>query len=1220
MAVFTAAAGWLVSTAISSTFAATVGGKILTSVVAAGLGAATNSIINGGRGAGANTGAGSQPTTPAGNRLQLPPGMDNRIPVVYGTVYKGGNIVDAQISNENKTMTYVIALSEKTQTGTFSIDKVYWNDKELTINSSGVVQSATDRDGNVDTDLADKVRVYAWAGSSGSADAILGGSNNAYSIVPGWDSNDNMTDLVFAVVQIDYDAEKGITGIPNLTFKMTNTLNNPGNVLYDYMTSTRYGAGIAASEIDATSITTTLTNYSNTSVSYNDYQSGTQTRNLYEINGLIDTGATVQENMDQILFSCNSWLVYDFIQGKWKVNINKAETTTNAFVFNDDNIVSEINLTTTPLSGLYNKAEARFYNTDNEDQKDFVSIEISAALRNDLEPDNTLTLDYKLVNSNIQAEILATQELKQIRDDLVVSFVADYSALQLQAGEVVKITNSVFGWTDKLYRIIRVKEITNNDGGIFTEITAIEYNADVYNIAQNITQYTPASNSDIPLYTRLTTPNAPKLSGYSYNSDSPFFTMSMTIPGNNPPSEVEWYVSEDNTNFTRYSSKRKNYSANSTETMDFRGFDTGVYYVKVRTIRQGGYVSDYSDSKVVVWQPDSYINTSKGLALTFGVDTPVLETFPNAITIQQTSGGANDFTNYEYYLYIQVRIGLEKVNLSTATTDNLMANNSWRVADITADNITLGSPTNDTTDEYVKYEITGLTASTGIVRPTVRYKDGSGDVFSLPAYNIIVNSRPYNYDAPDGKLVKLLATNKAFRTSGQTTTPSNIYLELANSGIDDTLSGVVWKAYNDSGSNITSSLTGSGISRTMPSSMITGNQYVDILVYGDVDDETYTDSVRIYHMDSDTYNDNSFYTGTIQLSDEMILVPYASTGGDLENEEWQLPPQAYRSFARLVDYSSGDITNNGAFDIQYQTNTAVDYYRDGLTLNKEDLFGEIKATEYFNLTKDIGWAQVSGTSQNASGTKGIFYIKSRNGVGTTQGANPANIEEVVINTAYPAFWTTSISSPTSASGPREVMLLAQMMNQNVLTTLSATYTWTYKSETDTQYSSTYRTGPVLLLDRDEYDTLLNQNDDYIDFKIVVDDENQPQTYESVYRVFKYNPSSGYLLNIDNQYLNIPADSSGTIQSGHDWTLISRPVSFWNGTGTMNLNNGSGTQGTFSIVSQTGISGASIDNFTGTITFSSSTTMSAATATVVIRFTSGQDTYDATLTVRKQTQS
>jgi hypothetical protein len=1115
-------------------------------------------------------------------------------------------------------MTYVLALSEKTQTGTFSIDTVFWNDKELTINSSGVVQSATDRDGNVDTDYKDKIRVYAWAGNSSSSNAILGGSNNAYNIVPGWNSNDNMTDLVFAVIQIDFDAEKGLTGLPNVVFKMTNTLNNPGDVLYDYMTSTRYGAGIAANEIDTSTITTDLKNYSNTSITYVDYLSTSQTRNLYEINGIVDTGANVQANLDQILFSCNSWLIYDFLQGKWKVNINKAETTSNAFVFDDDNIISEITLTTTPLSALYNKAEARFYNTDNEDQKDFVSIEISASLRNDLEPDNTLTLDYKLVNNNMQAELLAQQELKQVRDDLVVSFVADYSAIQLQAGAVVKITNSVYGWTEKLYRIIRVKESTDNNGGVYTEITALEYNADVYNHAQDIAQYTPASNTDIPVYTRLTTPNAPKLSGYSYNSDSPFFKMSMTIPGDNPPSEVEWYVSEDNTNFTRYSSKRKNYTRNTIETMDFRGFDTGVYYVKVRTIRQGGYVSAYSDSKVVVWQPDSYINTSKGLALTFGVNTPVLETFPNAITIQQTSQGANDFTNYEYYLYIQVRIGLEKINLSTATTDSLMSNNTWRVADITEDNITLGSPVNDTADEYVKYEITGLSESTGIVRPTVRYKDSAGDIFSLPAYNIIVNSRPYNYDAPDGKLIKLLATNKAFRTQQQSTTPSNIRLELANSGMEDAITAT-WKAYNDSGSDITNSLTGSGLSRTMSSSMITGNQYVDVLVYGDVDDETYTDSVRIYHMDDDTFNDQSFYTGTIQLSDEMILVPYASTGGDLENEEWQLPPQAFRSFARLVDYNYGDISNGGAFDIQYQSHTAANSYQTGIVLNKEDLFGEIKASEYFNLSKDIGWAQITGASANAAGTKSVFYVKSRNGVGTTQGANPNNIEEVVINTAYPAFWTTSINGPTSASGPREVMLLAQAQNLNTIPA-NATYTWTYKSETDQQYSGTYRTGPVLILDRDEYDTILNQNDDYIDFQVVVDDDNQPQTYDSVYRVFKWD-TTGFIVNIDNQYLNIPADSGGTIDSGHDWTLISRPVSLYNTTSnTMDFNDGSGTLGTFSIVSQTGISGASIDTLTGTITFSSSTTMSAATATVVIRFTSGNNTYDATLTVRKQTQS
>jgi hypothetical protein len=38
--------------------------------------------------------------------------------------------------------------------------------------------------------------------------------------------------------------DKGITGLPNMRFHVTNSMTLPGDCLLDYMTSTRYGAGI----------------------------------------------------------------------------------------------------------------------------------------------------------------------------------------------------------------------------------------------------------------------------------------------------------------------------------------------------------------------------------------------------------------------------------------------------------------------------------------------------------------------------------------------------------------------------------------------------------------------------------------------------------------------------------------------------------------------------------------------------------------------------------------------------------------------------------------------------------------------------------------------------------------------------------------------------------------------------------------------------------------
>lgn len=200
-----------------------------------------------------------------GVRLQVPSSVDEKVPVLYGHAFFGGIITEAVMSNTNKTMTYVLTLSERTGTllstgfvgaSQYTFDNIYWDDKRITFRADGVtVDYTTDRDGNVDTNVSGLARIYCYAGSSVEPINVSGysaiGLPPAYGVVPGWTSDHTMDDLIFAVVSIDYNRDKGITGIPTITFSLTNSLTMPGDVLADYMTNTRYGAGIPLQDIFA---------------------------------------------------------------------------------------------------------------------------------------------------------------------------------------------------------------------------------------------------------------------------------------------------------------------------------------------------------------------------------------------------------------------------------------------------------------------------------------------------------------------------------------------------------------------------------------------------------------------------------------------------------------------------------------------------------------------------------------------------------------------------------------------------------------------------------------------------------------------------------------------------------------------------------------------------------------------------------------------------------
>jgi hypothetical protein len=197
-----------------------------------------------------------------GVRLQVNPDPSHKIPVLYGTAYTGGIVTDAVLSDSNQTLTTVFTICERTGVkmsdsvqSAISFGTILMNDQRLVFKADGVtVDYSVDREGNVDRSLDGlmTVRCYSGGSASGFNVAPTGYSItpvNAYGFVPNWTSSFTMNDLVFACVQMTYSSAKNLTAIPNMRFQLTNTMTLPGDVMYDYMTNTRYGCGIDPTEI-----------------------------------------------------------------------------------------------------------------------------------------------------------------------------------------------------------------------------------------------------------------------------------------------------------------------------------------------------------------------------------------------------------------------------------------------------------------------------------------------------------------------------------------------------------------------------------------------------------------------------------------------------------------------------------------------------------------------------------------------------------------------------------------------------------------------------------------------------------------------------------------------------------------------------------------------------------------------------------------------------------
>lgn len=194
-------------------------------------------------------------------REQLSPNTKHAVPVVYGDAFVKGIITDAQLTDSNGVMWYCVTICEKTGTllstsadSTITFKKIYLNNCEVNFQSDGItVASIVDADGVVNTDVNGLIQIYCYNDGEDSPVVPQGYSNTnllfARNIFPDWTSSHSMSGLVFVLVKVTYSKEKNVTSLGELEFQLNNTLTLPGDVLYDYMTNTRYGAGIDPTEI-----------------------------------------------------------------------------------------------------------------------------------------------------------------------------------------------------------------------------------------------------------------------------------------------------------------------------------------------------------------------------------------------------------------------------------------------------------------------------------------------------------------------------------------------------------------------------------------------------------------------------------------------------------------------------------------------------------------------------------------------------------------------------------------------------------------------------------------------------------------------------------------------------------------------------------------------------------------------------------------------------------
>lgn len=470
-----------------------------------------------------------------GNRTQIAPATDNKLPVVYGSAWVGGIVTDLSITADNQNLFYCMALSEVTDNGNdvISFGDIYYGGKKVVFNNTNQfsVDSLLDESTNESQEINGNIKIYLYNNGSNSptnSNSTAVQIMNTAGLIYTWDITKLMSNCAFAIVQLTYNQDQNITGLQQTRFQIINSRYKPGDCFYDYLTNTVYGGAIPTTQIDTNSLDV-LNAYSNEVFTYTPYSGGTAVQTRFRFDGVVETSRSIMATLQDMASCCDCLLKHNEIMGTWGV-ITQTPIYDIAMALDDSNMVSAISISPLDIAASYNIIECKFPDKSNQDTfnaSTFDLAQIDPALLFPNEPINKQSINLPLVNNSVQAQYIANRMLKAGREDLQVQVNTKFTGIQLEAGDIVTITSTNYGWVAKEFRVNKVIEEFADDASVTAKLTLSEFNAAVYDDV-NITQFTPSPNTGIASPNVFGNVPAPVVTAQYPTAEIPSFVLSLT--------------------------------------------------------------------------------------------------------------------------------------------------------------------------------------------------------------------------------------------------------------------------------------------------------------------------------------------------------------------------------------------------------------------------------------------------------------------------------------------------------------------------------------------------------------------------------------------------------------------------------------------------------------------------------------------------------------------
>jgi len=518
--------------------------------------------------------------------------------IVYGRIRVGGPIIflestaDGGIKNEFLHMIVAVA-SHEIQ----SFDEFY-------VNGNKILPSQLDASGNVNdsgTPYYDGsksfVRIQTATGTtSQSANSDLISESGGL-----WTSNHKLSGIAYVYLRFRFNRDVWQGGVPQFACVIkgkkiydtrtgaTAFSRNPALILRDYMT-TDLGMKMSSTKIDTSSVNTSANLCDETQA-----LSGGGTENRYTGDGMIDTGVTPRQNINDILSAMSGQITYS--NGVFK--FFAASTATAVISLNEDDVVGELRtLARLSRKENFNSIKGKFLSEDTDwEETDYPALSPSSFITED--NGEVIYRDFNLpfTTSQATAQRIAKIQLYLARQPLTVTGTFKCSAFALNNNDLVKLTNSRYGWDEKVFRV-HSWGFNNNSSGVSVTMSLIEYSASAYSWSTTEEQaLTDSPNTNLPDPFSILPPtnlqaveNLVIARDNSRLASSLDITFTASLDARAVTNEIQYKLTSSSTYISAGTSP-------STET-SVLDLTAGVYDVRVRAISAIGIASSFTSTQI----------------------------------------------------------------------------------------------------------------------------------------------------------------------------------------------------------------------------------------------------------------------------------------------------------------------------------------------------------------------------------------------------------------------------------------------------------------------------------------------------------------------------------------------------------------------------------------------------------------------------------------------